>query len=131
MQVAHGLISAVVVCRDNNPPCRCHSVATQILSCRAGEHDSGAIIVVENERLLDRSRGEDGLPCPNDPVALARRRTDFLNQRYDVLVAASPAEAERQLALHGAEVGIIFMDISLREAEDGLTLTRSLRSHPS
>jgi signal transduction histidine kinase/ActR/RegA family two-component response regulator len=70
------------------------------------------------------------LVVEDDPDNQSYMRS-ILNQRYEVLVAASPPEAERQLALHGEEIGIIFMDISLREAEDGLTLTRSLRNNPS
>ena len=51
-----------------------------------------------------------------------------LRRHYDVLVAASGDEFRRQLADHGASVAIVLMDVSLRGAEDGLMLTRELRS---
>ncbi|MGH7823144.1 MAG: response regulator [Candidatus Binatia bacterium] len=54
--------------------------------------------------------------------------TTVLASRYQVLLAASAEEARRLLALYDGRVGIVLMDLSLRGTEDGLSLTRWLRS---
>jgi PAS domain S-box-containing protein len=50
-----------------------------------------------------------------------------LAQRYEVLLAASAEEARRVLEAH-PDVSLILMDLELGGAEDGLDLTRSLRT---
>jgi CheY-like chemotaxis protein len=52
----------------------------------------------------------------------------LLAPRYDIVVAASGTEARQHLALDEGEIRIVLMDLSLRGPEDGLSLTRWLRS---
>jgi len=54
----------------------------------------------------------------------------LLSARYDVLCAASGEEARRQLARSDGNLHVILMDVSLKGGEDGLSLTRHLRSQP-
>jgi len=54
----------------------------------------------------------------------------LLRDRYEVVCAASGAEVRAQLARDGADVALVLMDLSLRGEEDGLSLTRFLRSRP-
>ena len=51
-----------------------------------------------------------------------------LKRQYDVLVAGNGEEFRQMLAEHGDGVTIVLMDVSLRGSEDGLMLTRELRS---
>ena len=52
----------------------------------------------------------------------------MMNNRYQVMAAASPAEARRQIESYTGTIDLILMDLGQRSAEDGLMLTRSLRS---
>ena len=48
-----------------------NALAMKETSRRAGQHDSGAIIVGEDDRSLDRSGSEDDAPGADEPLALA------------------------------------------------------------
>ncbi|MGH7898717.1 MAG: PAS domain S-box protein [Candidatus Binatia bacterium] len=54
----------------------------------------------------------------------------FLSRRYRVLVAATAAEARYLLGAYAEEVRVILMDLALKGPEDGLALTRDLRTQP-
>lgn len=51
-----------------------------------------------------------------------------LRRRCNVLVASSAAEARGQLVAHPGDVRMILMDLVLAGQDDGLALTRELRS---
>ena len=51
----------------------------------------------------------------------------ILDQRFEVLLAASGEEARRHLQARRGALAMILMDLSLRGNEDGLTLTRYVR----
>jgi len=52
----------------------------------------------------------------------------MMKNHYGMLSAASPAEVRRQIDRYPGTIHMILMDIGLRGAEDGLALTRSLRT---
>jgi PAS domain S-box-containing protein len=52
----------------------------------------------------------------------------IMKNRYRMIAAASPTEARRQIEVHPETIDIILMDLGLRGPENGLTLTRSLRT---
>jgi CheY-like chemotaxis protein len=52
----------------------------------------------------------------------------MMKNRYRILAAASPAEARAQIENYPATIDLILMDLGLRSPEDGLALTRSLRT---
>jgi PAS domain S-box-containing protein len=52
----------------------------------------------------------------------------MMRNRYRMLSAASPAEVRRQIELYPGTIHLVLMDVGLRGAEDGLALTRSLRT---
>jgi PAS domain S-box-containing protein len=54
----------------------------------------------------------------------------ILRRDFDTLVAATGAEARAHLEAHGGEITVVLMDLSLKGAEDGLMLTRSMRRDP-
>jgi CheY-like chemotaxis protein len=51
-----------------------------------------------------------------------------VQSEFDALIVASGEEARAQLARSPDQIQVVLMDISLRGSEDGLTLTRYLRS---
>ena len=53
----------------------------------------------------------------------------IVQSEFEALVAASGEEARAQLAGSPDQIQVVLMDISLKGSEDGLTLTRYLRSH--
>ena len=62
-----------------------------------------------------------------DDVETQRFMRVLLGRRYDVLLASSGDEMRRQLDSQGERVRVVLMDLSLKDGEDGLELTRSLR----
>jgi CheY-like chemotaxis protein len=52
----------------------------------------------------------------------------ILARHFEVLLAGSGLEARAHLAEHPKDVRIVLMDLSLKGREDGLALTRYLRS---
>lgn len=52
----------------------------------------------------------------------------MMKSHYRMLSAATPAEVRRQLDLYPGPIHLVLMDVGLRGAEDGLALTRSLRT---
>jgi CheY-like chemotaxis protein len=52
----------------------------------------------------------------------------MLKNHYRMLAAASPDEARHQIEIYPATIDLILMDLGLRGPEDGLALTRSLRT---
>lgn|GEM_PF-1834963 len=52
----------------------------------------------------------------------------MMKNRYRMLAAASPAEVYRQIQDYPETIDVILMDLGLRGPEDGLALTRSLRT---
>jgi CheY-like chemotaxis protein len=80
----------------------------------------------------ERSGGDRpiALLVEDDPLTQVYMRR-VLRDRFEVAVASSVAEAKQQLATNGARTRVILMDLSLRGLEDGLQLTRALRSDPS
>ena len=54
----------------------------------------------------------------------------LLRNRCHVMIAATAAEARQRLASHAGDIRAVLMDLSLRGPEDGLALTRWLRSDP-
>lgn len=52
----------------------------------------------------------------------------LLGRQYEVFLAASGEEARSQLLDHPGRVRIVLMDLSLKGLEDGLMITRGLRS---
>src|SRR5439155_23165061 len=54
----------------------------------------------------------------------------LLRRHYQVLFASTGDEMRAQLRAHPDNTGIVIMDLSLKDHEDGLTLTRYLRSRP-
>jgi CheY-like chemotaxis protein len=63
----------------------------------------------------------------DDPDARALIKA-FLDFRYEVLVAESAEEARAALSGYESQIEMILMDIALKGDEDGLALTRELRS---
>ena len=63
----------------------------------------------------------------DDPDNQILMRT-MMKNRYRIMAAASPAEVYRQIGLYAGTIDIILMDLGLRGVEDGLTLTRALRT---
>jgi two-component system cell cycle response regulator DivK len=88
------------------------------------------------ERLSDPGRGHREARKPfvvvvePDP-AIRLHLSDLLNGRYEVLVAATEADARNLLAAHVGEIEIILIDISLNSADGGLRLAKSLREEAS
>jgi DNA-binding response OmpR family regulator len=52
----------------------------------------------------------------------------ILEPKYEVITAASAAEARRALEDSSAPMALVLMDLKLEGSEDGVTLTRHLRS---
>jgi CheY-like chemotaxis protein len=55
----------------------------------------------------------------------------MLSKQYEVLLADSAEEARKHIRAYSAAIHAVLMDISLKGSEDGLSLTRELRSHAS
>ena len=81
--------------------------------------------------MVDKPREEaPGLLVVEDDRDTQLYMGAFLGKRFRVYYAASGEEARRQLAKYGKEIRMILMDLSLRGEEDGLTLTRWIRTTP-
>jgi CheY-like chemotaxis protein len=52
----------------------------------------------------------------------------ILEPKYEVITASSGEEMRRQLDAHSERVSLVLMDLKLEGDEDGVTLTRHLRS---
>jgi PAS domain S-box-containing protein len=75
-----------------------------------GRHEDGVVIVVD------------------DDADTQRYMRSLLRDHYRVIVAASGEELRRRLESLDMEVAAVLMDFSLKGGEDGLQLTRFLRS---
>ena len=71
------------------------AIAVEIGAGGAGQHDAGAIIAVEHQRLFDRTLGQHDLLGADLPHALARRA---LRRRREVVCDAL-AEADEVLVI--------------------------------
>ena len=52
-----------------------------------------------------------------------------LRKRYDVLMASTGPDARAELAAHPRSIRLILMDLKLRGPEDGVELTRFIRTN--
>src|SRR5438309_8893229 len=81
---------------------------------------------------------DDGLPADHRLLLLAveddpeaRRYLELaLEPDYRVVTVAHGREMREQFGVHGQQIAAVLMDLSLRETEDGLALTRWIRTQP-
>ncbi|MGH7860388.1 MAG: response regulator [Candidatus Binatia bacterium] len=52
----------------------------------------------------------------------------LLGRRYRLLLASSGSEARQQLTANRGQISLILMDLSLKGGEDGISLTRFVRT---
>jgi CheY-like chemotaxis protein len=79
----------------------------------------------------DGDPGDWAKPCVlvvEDDLETQTMMRAMLRERYRVLTADDAKEARRMLAFPGEKVRVVLMDLSLRGDEDGLTLTKALRT---
>jgi CheY-like chemotaxis protein len=67
------------------------------------------------------------LVVEDEPDAQALLRF-ILEPKYEVITASSGEEMRRQLDAHSEHVSLVLMDLKLEGDEDGVTLTKHLRS---
>src|SRR5207302_628575 len=62
----------------------------------------------------------------------ARRYLELaLEPDYRVVTVAHGREMREQFGVHGQQIAAVLMDLSLKETEDGLALTRWIRTQPA
>jgi len=81
-EVARQCVGGIVVGGDDDAAAHRYRVAAQILLRGARKQDARAIVVVEDQRLLDGACGEDDAIGAYDPIALARHARPGLVDRH-------------------------------------------------
>ena len=75
--------AGIVVGEDDDAFARQHAVAVHVGAHRAGEHDAGPVVLVEDQRPLDRAGGEHDLLRAHAPEPLARQARRPIRGRRD------------------------------------------------
>lgn len=89
----------------------------------------------EGGERVDREGGDGALPAPRPTVLVVEDDEDsqhymsrLLGRRFEVLHASDGEDFRQCLGENAGRIELILMDLSLRGSEDGLALTRVLRS---
>ena len=118
-EVERGEIGGVVVGCEHDLPSGCDPIAVRVLAHGAGKHDARQVVLLEDERLLDRAGRKQRLLRVHAPVALAHgarlvAEVEPLQQpRHAVVVEAEAGRGRQQgdvprrgkLAEHAREPG--------------------------
>ena len=100
----------VIVGGENQAPRGNKCVAMQVRACGAGEHDAGPVVVLEDDRSLERPGGEHDAPGPHMPEALLAQGaavmgremgSNTLRENHSVLIQLHRRGCRRQHARIG------------------------------
>ena len=89
-EVEGGVPGAVVGGDDRRAVADLDAVAVEVGLGGAGEHHAGAVVAVEDQRLLERALGEDDLAGADLPQPLARGAVGRRSARWSVRRWARP-----------------------------------------